>query len=151
MRPLLLIAVVAACTPHLRETEELPLDRSTARWETQQEALEHLAVLLDAENPPVFGEYCGYAGMIPPGRIATNALVRMGRADLLQRALAAPTPEGRIHAAVGLCRLGKMAWADVTSRAARESDIEACSGCILMTLPAREVLAAHRTCAPLED
>ena len=55
----------------------------------------------------------------------------MERADLLERALRAPTPEGRSYAAHGLARLGKLTWEEVEARASREADVQVCSGCIV--------------------
>ncbi len=77
-----------------------------------------------------------------------NKLVRMGRDDLLRRALAAPPIEGRIYAAIGLARLEIFRWSDVEARIAAEHGlVNTCDGCLVQQVFARDAIAYYRGCS----
>jgi hypothetical protein len=135
---------VASCTPELGETEEAPLDRSLSASAEKEAARSELDVLLDSKYPPIVGQVCFVTGAPSRGQQAVDGLVAMRRPDLLKRALAAPSPEGRLYAMIGLARLGALTWSRLEARAATEAEVEVCSGCIVERVPASNALGYYR-------
>jgi hypothetical protein len=111
--------------------------------EEKQKALQALDVLVEPNGALAIGRVCYYEGVAPRGRQAVERLVNVGRADLLGRALKAPSPEGRLYAAIGLARLRKLSWDDVAARAAKEGDVEVCSGCIVKHVSASRAIGYY--------
>jgi hypothetical protein len=108
---------------------------------------EHVDVLL---SPTAFyhvGESFGFAGIVPPGRAATTALLDAERHDLLRVALRSPNPEGRVEAARALVIATREGFeldeADRKAIAAVRSDrlpISTCRGCVVSMRTAADVI-----------
>jgi hypothetical protein len=104
--------------------------------------------LLDAALSDLpYGRMCGEDASPPPGREALEALVKARAAALLRALLRSPNPEGRVYAVEGLERLAKEGEAltdvDRAAIAAIKASpilIRGCSGCIVETATAGEVL-----------
>lgn len=136
----LAFVTLAACAPQLAKTDEPEVEKSLSDLDEKYEALAELDVLLDARHQLTIGRACYMHGGPPWGREAVDGLVNKGRADLLERALRAPSPEGRLYAALGLFRLGKLTWTQVAALAANESNVETCNGCQTERVPASDAI-----------
>lgn len=123
------------------------LEATNASFEDRQEmraAVEQMLVLLDAEHPPVVGAVCYYSGVPPKGRQALDELVRMKRTDLMKNLLNAPSPEGRVYAALGLGQMGVMSDAEVKAWVGRiETPVSVCAGCLVLEVSAVEALSYY--------
>ncbi len=94
---------------------------------------------------------CGYAGVVPQGKVAIDALVKAKKIDLIENILRGLNPGGRVYAALALLEMKKQGLrlsSDTQSTINRVSSldikIDTCSGCIVTHRTAKEILEAQR-------
>ena len=133
----------AAARPAAELGEAAPIHEPTPS-PAAAAAAETLRTALDL----TVGYACGPDGSPPAGRPAMDLLVAEKRDDLLSQALRAPSPEGRVYAALGLRALEQQKVAiRPEDRAAIEklsgqpTRVHSCNGCISETQTAGALLA----------